>query len=671
MITTTKDTIVDVVATDEGDGHPNQHLNAKLSRFVSHRAVDHPELITLNDFLNEIRSDRHAEKVARVRAEPDREKRAKLKASLPAVTLSGVCGEGRGGSNSVTEPSGLLQLDFDEVGNLFDAMETLRSDPHIVSVFRSPSHNGLKAIAASDPSDHAGSFRAAENHFREQGLILDPQTKSPKSLCYLSHDPDAWAAPHPVEPLQPIPEETSPRSATPAMDDDMYGAPFMYGKEGPSGLSQVWFGKKFARDERVKFDPKMNRFYIYDPTNGLWVTNTDARMRVRIRDSVLQFLKENGQTHLSNKANSHFQSSVLSQLKGDVETDFSAPRSDDFIHLENGMLDVSTENFLLTEFSPDYLSINQIPISFDSSAKCPRFKGELLDKALCDEDVEAIRLYFGQCLLGRNPTQTLLILTGTPAGGKSQLLNVILKVTGSKNSYELRMEHITSRFEAYNWTGKTLLHASDVKGQFLQTKGVETLKKIVGGDTFNAERKGGQENIELNGEFNVICTTNSRLKVTLDGDAEAWRRRIIIVEYNRPPPTKRIPNFGSLLVQEEGSGILNFALEGVARLKHQLAQGGEFPRSDRMMKKVDHLLAESDSVRSFVRDGIKKREGSSMDVDETLNCYRQFCDAMGWTSLSDRQVTPQLKDLMIELHGEVQQRNPSPRHWKNIEFVKS
>ena len=32
----------------------------------------------------------------------------------------------------------------------------------------------------------------------------------------------------------------------------------------------------------------------------------------------------------------------------------------------------------------------------------------------------------------------------------------------------------------------------------------------------------------------------------------------------------------------------------------------------------------------------------------------------------DKQVKDQLKDLILEFHGEVQQRKTSPRHWKNI-----
>jgi phage/plasmid-associated DNA primase len=249
------------------------------------------------------------------------------------------------------------------------------------------------------------------------------------------------------------------------------------------------------------------------------------------------------------------------------------------------------------------------------------------------------------------------------------LLNVVKEIIGSRNAYELRIEHVSKQFEAFNWLDKTLLFAADAKGKFLETKGVDVIKRLVGGDPMNAERKGGQEHIELTGDFNMIVTSNSRLKIDLDGDVGAWRRRLLIVNYDKPPPEKRIPNFGQLLVREEGSGILNFALEGLAKLRRRLDDGGRFPKNARQAERVDRLLEESESVRAYVRDGITKSVGFKMTSDEVLDGYRKFCDSKGWSRDPNKTAQDQFKDLMIEFHGEVQQRKPTPRHWKNVCLV--
>ena len=55
-----------------------------------------------------------------------------------------------------------------------------------------------------------------------------------------------------------------------------------------------------------------------------------------------------------------------------------------------------------------------------------------------------------------------------------------------------------------------------------------------------AEIKGSNERPEIQGQFNIIITCNSRLSVRLEGDADAWRRRLVIVGYRKPKAVKPI-----------------------------------------------------------------------------------------------------------------------------------
>ena len=52
----------------------------------------------------------------------------------------------------------------------------------------------------------------------------------------------------------------------------------------------------------------------------------------------------------------------------------------------------------------------------------------------------------------------------------------------------------------------------------------------------------------IRGQFDVAITCNSHLRVKLDGDAEAWRRRVMIVTYERPKPEVRISRFAEELL---------------------------------------------------------------------------------------------------------------------------
>jgi phage/plasmid-associated DNA primase len=256
-------------------------------------------------------------------------------------------------------------------------------------------------------------------------------------------------------------------------------------------------------------------------------------------------------------------------------------------------------------------------------------------------------LYAGSCLLGRNLGQRILLLLGTPGGGKSTLVAVIELVVGLANVAQLRTELLAERFESFRFVDKTLLVGKDVPGSFLQTKGAHVLKALVGGDILETERKGATETAQIRGEFHAIVTSNSRLKVKLDGDAGAWERRLLVVEYERPKPETPIPDLAGRLVAEEGPGILNWMIDGARAL---LANGFRFELTEAQKRRVWSILRESDSLRAFVRECVTVAPGHDATTDELARAYGSFCDLMGWAPMPLRQVENQLGDLLMEVH---------------------
>ena len=211
--------------------------------------------------------------------------------------------------------------------------------------------------------------------------------------------------------------------------------------------------------------------------------------------------------------------------------------------MANGVLHLDTAPPELREFSPLYYSRNQCPIALLDGADCPRFKNELLATALDEDDISLLQRWCGSLLLGRNLAHRMLLLTGTAGGGKSTLVEVIERIIGEENIAELRTDWLGERFELFRLIGKTLLTGKDVPAEFLMRKGASTLKKLVGHDLLSPEGKNSNENFSLRGEFDVVITCNSRLRVRLEGDADAWRRRLMIVEYNHPKPQKTHQRF--------------------------------------------------------------------------------------------------------------------------------
>jgi len=192
------------------------------------------------------------------------------------------------------------------------------------------------------------------------------------------------------------------------------------------------------------------------------------------------------------------------------------------------------------------------------------------------------------------------------------------------------------------FVGRTLLSGKDVPGDFLNMRPAHVLKALVGGDTLEGEVKNGNESFSVQGCFNVLISTNTRLRVKLDSDAGAWRRRMLIVDYARPKPTKPIPGFDSLLLREEGEGILVWAVEGAIQLKRELDTTGTIQLTEFQSRRVDDLLSESDSVRSFVRDCIISAHGTELTINDVTAAYRDYCEAREWDPLRDRQFQAEL-----------------------------
>ena len=446
-----------------------------------------------------------------------------------------------------------------------------------------------------------------------------------------------------------------------------YGDAFTRGSKGqPVSVNQQFAAGWCAQTMDLLFDPSLQCFYEYDSSSGLWVQRTDASIVQRIGEALGQLLSLLSAVHIRAKCGQSVLSAIVSLLKGMIEEQGVWKKQDNLIHLANGMLKVDASGSLcLGDFSPRYYSRNRSSYPWQPDAQCPHFLSELLEPALSADDIFLLQKYAGQCLLGRNASQTLLLIRGTAGGGKSTLCEVIENIIGVENVSQLRVEQLTNRFESSRFLGRTLLSGKDVAGSFLDSNGAYVLKSLVGGDRLEGEVKGGNLPVSIRGEFNSIITSNSRLCVRLDGDAAAWRRRLLIIDFDQLPVVKRIPFFASRLLEEEGPGILRWMIDGAVALLADLDRYGAVQLSESQERRVEDLLAESDSVRAFVRDCVEKADAlSAITVAELTAAYFDYCDSRGWEARSRRRFETAVADTMMEIHRAAR-RNDIRRDGKN------
>ena len=111
-----------------------------------------PQHIPLLEVLESIRKGDLKAKVERVRKENDHNQRNELKKKL----LSAICFSGmfeRMEDAKIITSSGVICIDLDKVSDLKKERERLKENPHVLSIFKSPSGNGLKVLVLHDLQD--------------------------------------------------------------------------------------------------------------------------------------------------------------------------------------------------------------------------------------------------------------------------------------------------------------------------------------------------------------------------------------------------------------------------------------------------------------------------------------------------------------------------------------
>jgi replicative DNA helicase len=151
--------------------------------FESIRDPNSPNHINLHQALRRIKNGASQERIERVRSG---DKAAKN--DLPVVCFSGKFITRK--DSDLKEHSGLIILDFDHLDSALDTKAKLAADQHILSVWISPSGDGVKALVRiTNPERHRDHFRALRVYFNETyGLEVDKSGANESRACYESYD---------------------------------------------------------------------------------------------------------------------------------------------------------------------------------------------------------------------------------------------------------------------------------------------------------------------------------------------------------------------------------------------------------------------------------------------------------------------------------------------------
>jgi hypothetical protein len=172
-------------------------LNVEVSCFKNYWEEKNPRNVNLMAWLT---SNKYQNKVDAIRAIDDKAKRGKIKATLPAITPSGLF-RTRETKVPLQEKliihSGLIQIDVDNLdeGDLEHIKKDLQTLDEIAYLGKSVSGRGLWGLIPipPDPEYHRDYFDNLYKTFEElMGITLDDKPKNVASLRGYSYDPEGY-----------------------------------------------------------------------------------------------------------------------------------------------------------------------------------------------------------------------------------------------------------------------------------------------------------------------------------------------------------------------------------------------------------------------------------------------------------------------------------------------
>jgi len=374
-------------------------------------------------------------------------------------------------------------------------------------------------------------------------------------------------------------------------------------------------------------------------------------------------LKEEAQK-LFPKISKHEKEEVLELIRGKTYIDRDDLNANKWeIALKNKIYNIKEDNF--RNHNPKDLFSVSIPVKYDKKADCPKIK-KFLSEILDPSNIPVIQELFGYCLYREYPIQKAIMFIGEGANGKSVLLNLLKTFLGKENVSSIPLQSLDrNRFAASQLYNKLANIYPDISNRALYDTGV--FKMMVGGDMITAEQK-FRDGFNFTNYAKLLFSCN-QLPETHDNTKAYFRRWIIIDFPNTFKGSKADKKLiHKLTTEEELSGLLNWAIEGLKRLTTEW----DFTNS-KAMNEIERIYKmKSSPLSAFVDSELEINMGEYVTKDELYEKFQDFCENNGLDILQKQEVGKKLPQLITKVRTERIRIDKKLTYiWRNLKIIGS
>ena len=393
------------------------------------------------------------------------------------------------------------------------------------------------------------------------------------------------------------------------------GKPFpLYGKKLRK-INHLFFAKLFVRKNVFKYFANTGWMHF----NGkLWESITSEKIKIEIRTRIV-YVSHKYKVNVYAQITNGLLEEILKMMRLELYEGNLPHLNPDIIPVLNGVLiwDANSQQFNFSEYTSDIFVSSTLNVNYVPTAPYNLFAEKLREIMPDEDDRRVAQEYCGTALFSRNFSRKFLLLQGEGGCGKSLLVLVLSSLLGVNRVLDLNIKAIGKDYELAALEEQTLLTASEAVSGALCSAGSEYIKKMVGGDFFQSRQKFRNKRVDHFGTFSLIIVSNNKMRLSFEGRGDEWRDRLIPIFFSHHIE-KQDKTLAKRLLAENGPGILNWLLEGAARVRRN---DWEIELSPAQQIRRDELVASSKPIDSFVRKYIVRSSGNSLPSQMAFEFY--------------------------------------------------
>jgi len=354
------------------------------------------------------------------------------------------------------------------------------------------------------------------------------------------------------------------------------------------------------------------------------------------------YIQEHCRSILGEAFSTQFSNEVITKIRTDTyikEKDFFDMPALEEIPAKNGILNLVTKE--LSEFTPDKIFFSKLPIEYDPDAKCPFVLKHFENVLECKEDLNAMQELFGSLLWKENFAEKAFMLAGDSQdrdgrNGKGKTEELMKRFIGPENCIGIPVQNFDDDpYALSELLNKMANIAGDLSSTALRFSG--NFKMSTGRDFLSARRKFKPLVHFVNYAKHIFAC--NQLPVTYDNTQAFWERWILfkfiymfidkkkydaLSEEEKKYYRIKDPNIiQKITTDEELSGLLNWAMEGLDRLRKN---EGEFTKTKSADDLRKYWTRKSCSIKAFLNECCELDYNEKISKKDFKKIYVSYCN---------------------------------------------